>query len=152
MKSKKRKVKQPDVVIPEEAYRHARAGSSVHQIAHAYGLPIEVAEKVIVEASQHADSHHHKVNLQAKIREQIPTALAILNAVMMNKDGIVSNDLSVAAVRLKAADIILKTAAKFIETKEQQELPEQLQPTLFDSVADETGAIELKVVPLRLVE
>jgi hypothetical protein len=143
-----KKKKKPDLIIPEDAYKHARSGASVYQISNAYSLPLEVAEKVVRDCASHSDSEAHKMNLQNKIREQVPSAIQTVQMIMTNKDNIVSNDPHVAAIRLKAADTLLKAAARFIDLKTDAVPIEELQPTLFDSVADETGAIELRVVPL----
>jgi len=143
-----RRKKKPDIIIPEDAYKHARSGASVYQISNAYGLSMEVAQKVIQDAASHSDSEAHKINLQNRLREQVPSAIQTVQMIMTNKDNIVSNDPHVAMIRLKAADMLLKTATRFIELKEDAVQIEELQPTLFDSVADETGAIELRVVPL----
>jgi hypothetical protein len=148
---KKKKAKQ--IVIPEEAYKRARQGASVYQISNAYKLPMDVAQSVIRDAASHTEFESHKVNLQNMLREQIPSAISVVGQIMANKDRVIELDPQVAMVRLKAADLILKTAAKFVELKVEQEITDELQPTLFDSVADETGAIELRVVPLlRAVE
>lgn len=147
-----KKKKAPDHIIPEDAYKHARNGASVYQISNAYALPMEVAEQVLKDAATHADSESHKVNLQTTLREQIPGAIKIVQMIMADKDGCTSKDPQVAAVRLRAADILLKSATRFIELKEDSAPFEELQPTLFDSVADENGSIELRVVPLRLVD
>lgn len=146
-----RKKKPKQIVIPEEAYKRARQGASVYQISNAYNLPIDVAQSVIRDAASYTEFESHKVNLQNLLREQLPSAVAVVSQIMANKDNALERDPQVALIRLKAADLILKTASKFIELKSEVETDEPLQPTLFDAVADETGAIELRVVP-RLAE
>lgn len=149
-----RKKKPKQILIPDEAYKRARQGASVYQISNAYNLPIDVAQSVIRDSANYTEFESHKVNLQNLLREQLPSAIATVSKIMRNddKENLIERDPQVALIRLKAADIILKTASKFIELNPEAESDEPLQPTLFDAVADETGAIELRVVPLKLVE
>lgn len=139
-----------------------RSGASAHAIAAHFLLSIEDAsgyiDAVAKEIKQSGFSH--RVNLRALIREQASSATKTLRDIMDNRDGILNTPVGCtqALIRMRAADSLLKNAAKFIDEDvvrgfvEQPELP--IQQTLFDFESEiDDGAVRLIAREhLRLVE
>lgn len=146
----------------QEIIKAVRSGASAHAIAGHFGLTMEEAagyvDAVAKEIKQSGLSH--RVNLRALIREQASSATKTLRDVMDNRDGILNTaqGCAQALIRMKAADALLKRAAKFIDEDvvrgfvEQPELP--MQQTLFDFESEiDDGAVKLIAREhLRLVE
>ena len=135
-----------------EIMNAVRAGASVHMLAQKFTLTIEQAQDYLElhaeEIKQGAPAQ--RVAIRQALRDQVPGALQVLIEIARNKDGVLDDDKNIAkaAMRIKAADAILKHAGKFVDEdvlRGWYEKPENSRETLtvfdYGSEIDETGAI-----------
>ncbi len=121
-------------------------------LATKYNLSINEAQDFIAvhaeEIKQGAPAQ--RVAIRQAMRDQVPGALQVLIEIARNKDSQLTDDksLAIAALRMKAADSILKHASKFIDEdviRGWYEKPEALREdrTIFDfgSEIDSSGSI-----------
>jgi hypothetical protein len=155
----------------EQIINAVRAGASTHMLARQFKLTIEEASDYIesVAAETKEGGIAHRIMLRSLLRDQTPTAVRVINEMMTGvkrdqETGRIVNiletklDIEKANLRLKAADTILKHAARFIDEDVvrgfiEQPAPSGLQETLFDFESEirDDGSTVLTAKPaLRL--
>lgn len=162
-KRKTKKIQQENAIISA-----ARSGASAHAIAGHFQITMDEANAYVnfVANEVKQSGFSHRVNLRHLLREQISAAVGVVREVMKDERkeegyNLFDKDYALrATIRLKAADIMLKHASKFVDEDvmtgfvEQPDI--QVQQTLFDFVSeiDETGSVHLfaKEHKLRLIE
>lgn len=156
----------------EQILSAIRSGASPHMIAQRWKLSISEAVEYCdaVAAETKTGGISHRIMLRALLRDQAATAVRTMREIMDghridqqgNRVSILTTkeDKETAALRLKAADSLLKHAQRFIDEDIVRgfiEQPQQstLQETLFDfesQVRDDGSTVLIAKPALRLAE
>lgn len=140
-----------------------RQGASPHQVARQWQLSLQEAVEYCEAVANEIKSGGiaHRVALRGHLRDQAATAIQTIREVMVNRRPSATpgekpvdflgdkKEREIANLRLKAADLILKHAVRFIDEDVVRGFIEQpalnLQETLFDFVDEfeDSGATKL---------
>lgn len=142
-----------DQAFIDDVDRHIAAGLSVHVIAQKFHLPVESTAKLIAERTEAIKNSagNQRIILRQLFRDAVPKAISKINALMDYRTTNESKlDYESAMMQMKAADVLLKHAIKFVDEDvltawmERPTFNEQKQKVFeYTAQIDDSGSVVL---------